>query len=350
MTARCDIVFDSAIHGNAPHPARGPIQVVHGDAEALAIVKDYLARALPGVCREPLGALRYPYVVPGGGYGTLWDWDSYFLCCAMPDDALGHGIGTVLNLVGGVREDGHPSKCASSDGGYTYNQHPYPLLGQFCYIMARRKGDFAWVEAIWDTLCAVTRWYEEHTLRHRRYFTWQGLMGNGIDNNPAVYGRPPWSSAGVDLATWHYREYRAMAGLCRELGSGPAAEFSQKADALRQLVQTHYWDVVDRSFYNLDMGLDTSQTTQQAVTWRTHLKFRSWATLFPLWGGLATREQAAVVRDRIMSEGEFLAPCGVRSHSAIDPARLQPCRAARSRRCSTSAQTHPMSVRTSSAA
>ncbi len=232
---------------------------------------------------------------------------------------MSHGIGTFLNLVAGVREDGHPSKLVTEERGYTYDQHAYPLLAQFCYIMARRQNDFSWVAPIWEKLVAATHWYETHTIRLGRYFTWQGLMGNGIDNNPAVYGRPPWSSAGVDLATWHYREYRALAKLSCEIGAGCEAEFAEKADRQRQLVQERYWDTVDNNFYNLDMGSDDTQTTRQAITWVTHLKYRSWATLFPLWGKIATPAQAAVLRDRIMSTEEFLAPCGVRSHSAVEP-------------------------------
>jgi putative isomerase len=313
-----EIKFDPTIHNATPHPARGPITVVHTNDEALPIVKEYLTRSLPDVYREPGSTFGHSYLVPGGGYGGLWDWDTFFMCCAMPDESLDYGIGTFLNLVGGVREDGKPSKLATEERGYTYDQHPYPLLAQFCYLMARRKDDFSFALPAWEKLRAAMRWYEENTIRNGRFFTWQGLMGNGIDNNPAVYGRPPWSSAGIDLATWHYREYRAMADIARRLGNGQDSEYDEKADALRDLIQDIYWDTVDGSFYNLDMGMDASQITQQGITWVTFLKFRSWATLFPLWGKVASAEQAKAVRDRIMSEEEFLAPCGVRSHSAIE--------------------------------
>jgi putative isomerase len=316
---RYDITFDSTVHGIVPHSALGPIVVQHSREEALGIVKDYLTRVLPDTYRQPSEVFAHPYTVPGGGYGGLWDWDSFFMCCAMPESSVESGIGTVLNMLAGVREDGHPSKLATEERGYTYDQHPYPLLAQFCYLMARRKGDFSWVEPLFEKLLLATRWYERNTIRNGRYFTWMGLMGNGIDNNPAVYGRPPWSSAGTDLATWHYREYRAMAKLCAILNTGMEVEFTEKADNLRNLVQERYWDTVDRSFYNIDVLADTSQITQQLITWDTHIKFRSWATLFPLWGKIATPEQASTVRDRIMSEAEFLAPCGVRSHSAIEP-------------------------------
>jgi neutral trehalase len=32
--------------------------------------------------RQPIGNLKRPYVVPGV-YEALWDWDSFFIACAM---------------------------------------------------------------------------------------------------------------------------------------------------------------------------------------------------------------------------------------------------------------------------
>lgn len=314
-----EIKFDPTIANCNPHMARGPITVTLGREESLQIVKSYMAETLAQSLREPTGNLHHRFVVPGGGYGNLWDWDSFFLCSAIPDAGLDYARGTVLNLVDGILEDGHPSKLASAEGSYTYDQHAYPLLGQFAYLIATRMQDFSWVAPIWEKLCAATQWYETNTRKHERYFTWLSLMGNGIDNNPAVYGRPAFSSAGIDLATWHYREYRALQQLSGKLNMGMESHYGARADQLRDQVQREYWDCVDGSFYNLDVSDDDGKITQQAVTWNTHLKFRSWACLFPLWGKMATAEQAAVVREHIMSEREYLAPCGVRSHSAIEP-------------------------------
>ncbi|HEY3379898.1 MAG TPA: trehalase family glycosidase [Armatimonadota bacterium] len=316
---RYPVNFDPTIYHVDPKRARGPITVSLEAMESLAIVKDHLAKVLPGINHEPCGNLHHPYVVPGANYHNLWDWDSYFICSSLPPSALPYGKGTVMNLIEGIRADGMPSKLASTEGTYSYDQHPYPLLAQFSYIMARQLNDFSWIVPIWEKLKSALQWYETQTIKNGHYFTWQGLMGNGIDNNPAVYGRPPWSSAGIDLATWHYREYRAYAKISEALNTGESAVYHERAERLRALIQRQYWDHIDRSYYNLDMGMDTSQISQQAITWVTHLKFRSWATLFPLWGKLATTAQAAIMRDRIMDVGEFLAPCGVRSHSAIDP-------------------------------
>lgn len=316
---RFPINFDPTICNIDLTTDKGPITVTHGRDEALAIVTAYMDCHWPGLLREPLGSLRYRYVVPGACYDNLWDWDSYFLCCALPDDGLDYAKGTVLNLAAGIRDDGRSSKLATSSGEYTYNLHAYPLLGQFAYIIGARYGDFTWIAPILERLEAAVRWYETDTLSHGKYFTWESFRGNGIDNNPAVYGRPPKSSAGIDLACWHYREYRALAKLSAQLNTDRAAHYTARADALRALLQVDYWDTIDRSFYSIDVQRGAVDGAQQTVTWLTHLKFRNWATLFPLWARVATPAQAAILRDRIMAEAEFLAPCGVRSHSAIEP-------------------------------
>lgn len=300
--------------GAAP---RGPIRTDIPDAQALAIVKDYIAAHWSKVGRKGHGALTHDYVVPGGWYGSLWDWDSFFISCAMPDAGLPLAQGSILNLVEHVQEDGRPPKQGTTEGTYLYSSHPKPLHAQFAYIVAKRMGDFSWVEPVWRNLLAINAWEEKNTV-NRGYFAWLTYEGYGIDNNPAVYGRPLFTSAGIDLAVWHYREYRAMEKLSRALNHSDGAEFAAKAEALKLRIQKDYWDPVDRFFYNIDLSV-LDPTWRQKMTWRYHLKLRNWASLFPLWGGVADPGQARRLADVVMDVNEFLSPAGVRSHSAVDP-------------------------------
>ncbi|MDD4050223.1 MAG: trehalase family glycosidase, partial [Candidatus ainarchaeum sp.] len=127
------------------------------------------------------------------------------------------------------------------------------------------------------------------------------------------------SFAGVDLATFHYREYLAMAKLADLFEHNLVEEFQEKAQNIAGLVQTRYWDVIDGLFYDIDRNIDYNVPGRQKITWDTFLKFRNWSCLYPLWGNLATKEQAKLLRDKIMDENEFLSPCGIRSHSRKDP-------------------------------
>jgi putative isomerase len=96
-------------------------------------------------------------------------------------------------------------------------------------------------------------------------------------------------------------------------------EFLDKANNLAELVKTRYWDVIDGMFYDIDRNIDYNVPGRQKITWDTYLKFRNCSCLYPLWANLATEEQARLLRDKIMDEDEFLAPCGIRSHSRKDP-------------------------------
>lgn len=296
---------------------RAPITVNLSLADAIPVVRDYVAANWRNVACEPRGALKYGYVVPGGWYGHLWDWDSFFISCALPEEGLSYAQGSLRSLVENIQADGRPPKQASVEGEMLYMCHPKPLQAQFAYIVSRRMKDFRWVDALWGNLEKLTAWYERETVKEG-YFTWLTYEGYGIDNNPAVYGRPEFTSAGVDLAVWHYREYRALARLATELNRPGADGFTEKAEALKSRIVKDYWDQIDHFFYNLDLCF-MNPTWRQKRNWHYYLKFRNWASFFPLWGGVATPEQARWVVKAIMDEREFLSPAGVRTHSAIDP-------------------------------
>jgi putative isomerase len=127
------------------------------------------------------------------------------------------------------------------------------------------------------------------------------------------------SVAGIDLACWHAREYQAMAALARALGQPGADNWQQRFETLRALIRDRYWDQIDELFYATDMRAEPGQAARQGVNWELFLKFRNWASFFPLWARLATPQQAAALRAKLLDPAEFLAPGGIRSHSARDP-------------------------------
>lgn len=314
------VIFDSSFVENTDCMPRNPIKVNLGDEEALKIVKQYLSAFWENCYRNPSGTIKHPYLVPGGGYEDIWDWDTYFMACAVPDHGLQYAKGSIMNLIDGMlMTTGRPAKKVSPGGFSDLSSHPYPLQAQFTYIVASRMNDFSWVEPIWDRLERMIEWFDKEALTKDGYYVWTHSWGNGIDNNPAVYGRPAMSSAGVDLASWHYREFKAMEKISRKLNKGSEANYREKAEKLKLFIQKNYWDEVDRFFYNVDCNTDRSEITLQYTNWAVHLKFKSWASLFPLWAKTATQQQAKYMVDRIMSEDEYLSCCGIRSHSANDP-------------------------------
>lgn len=164
----------------------------------------------------------------------------------------------------------------------------------------------------------MIEWFDENCVRNG-FYVYRNIYGNGIDNNPAVYGRAAMSTSSCDFVTFMHRELRAMAKLSKILGKNREEYYIEKADELKKVFQEKYFDEMDKSFYAIDCNNDYETIALQGINWVTYLKFRSWANLFPLWGGLATKEQAEYMKNMIMSEDEYLSVCGVRSHSKADP-------------------------------
>ena len=87
---------------------------------------------------------------------------------------------------------------------------------------------------------------------------------------------------------------------------------------MKLLIQTRYFDTRDNRFYALDRDIDFNMPGRQHITWNTYLRFDSSSNLYPLWAKAATSNQAALLRDMIMDEKQFLSPAGIRSHSKAD--------------------------------
>ena len=288
------------------------------DDEALNIVKNHINNVCSECFMEPKGALKYKYLVPGGGYTTLWDWDSFFMACAIDDDMIEYAKGCVCNLIENICEDGKPAKNVSVEGHSDPQSTPLPLQAQFAYVIAKRVDDFSWIEKYWTKLEKMIEWFDENCVRNG-FYVYRNIYGNGIDNNPAVYGRCAMSTSACDFVTFMYRELRAMSKLSEILGKGREAYYCGKAQKLLKQVQEKYFDQMDKCFYSIDCNADYDAITLQGMNWVTYLKFRNWAILFPLWGKMATAEQAEYMKNMIMSDKEFLSVCGVRSHSKSDP-------------------------------
>ncbi len=289
--------------------------------ERRQLIDGYFLKDIKTLYKEPMGAMKYPYVVPGGSYLDLWDWDSFFVACAVPESGIPYARGSVENILEGIfRTNGRPPKKISPDGARERYSFPYPLQAQFAYIIGCRQGDFGWIEKYWDNLKRMREWFDNNSKSPRGYYLWNKMYGNGLDNNPAVYGRPNRSSAGADLASWHYRDIMAMYQLSKRFEPNASNKYLEQAEELKRQIQDNYFDTLDKFFYNIDCNEDFEAVTCQDITWHTYLKFRNFSCFFPLWAGIASKEQAGCLREALMDEKQFLASAGIRSHSAEDKA------------------------------
>ena len=313
-----DVYFDNEnAHENLTVKGNIDVSKITDDKAALKTVKEYLGKAVEKCLREPVGDMKYKFVVPGAEYQDLWDWDAYFICCSLPDDKMDYIEGTVRGLLDGSRDDGMPAKMVKRDGSVLLTEQTLPILAQFTYMAAKRMNDFSWVGAYWDKLENIVAYHDKYFMKDDFYVwnTWSGL-----DNNPSLYGQVPKTVAGADLATWVYRELKAMEKISIKIGRGREDFYKEKAAKLKTFIGENYYDYADKFFYDVLKNTYDVKIPKmfQAIKWNTFLKFRSWANLFVLWGKTASSEQAAEVVKKIMSPDEYLSCCGIRSHSKHD--------------------------------
>ncbi|MBO7327841.1 MAG: hypothetical protein J6W00_03615 [Lentisphaeria bacterium] len=283
--------------------------------EAQAIVDEYFESHWQECGKPACGELKHPYLVPGGPYQNMWDWDAYFTACFVPESGIEHAKGSLLNLLEAPLFEGRPTKKATAEGEYEYTMHPFPLRAQFAAVIAKRIGDVEFLRKHWDALIETIKWYEKDTCDQDGFFIWQNY--SGIDNAPSIYGRTLGTVAGIDLASFHVREYEAVSVLAEKLGlPDPCAG---KAEKLSAMIRQYYYDKRQKFFYDIDRCCNVNPfISRQYLTWVTRIIFRSCLGIFPLWSKSASAEQAEAVKNIMMDEEEFLSPVGFRTHSKAD--------------------------------
>jgi putative isomerase len=304
----------------------------------------YFLRAAKNIFREPHGCLRHPYVVPGGLYAEqLWDWDSFWVVKGLREIArhadgdfharlLRHGVGSWQNFFANQASNGavplliEPERpdvfdCARDDG--TRNQAK-PVLAQFALELVEMSGETAWLEPHFDGLLRfLDRWAGRYG-HASGLLVWGSDLAIGTDNDPAIFGRPEFSAAGLLLNSLHVRELLAAARLASQLGRPADAEtLRARAAAAAESVRRECWDPVDEIFYTVDVHCEDHRDRYvppdfpkgMAMAWRTlPLKLKGFSAFAPLWAGIATRAQAeALVRRHWQGSDLLNARWGVRT-------------------------------------
>ncbi len=318
----------------------------------------YFRKTATSLFRQPAGVLRHPFVVPGAQYAhELWDWDAYWSTLGLfeiahiandemlRDEAIRHGRGSLLNFFehqhsgGGIpimmRSDNPDVFGCFEPGGPERNQAK-PVFGQFALKVARemerRDGaaaDLAWLGNVVRGLdCFYAYWETRYKHAATGLLLWGSDVGIGGDNDPTTYARPPFSSINVLLNCLYFSDLRAAAKLARKIGDmARETAWQRRAEEVAALVRTHCWDKRDGFFYALDV---------QCADHRTHLipwakpgaplawsalpmRIRMFTGFLPLWCGIASPEQAAVLRQHATNPDTFCAPGGIRSLAHDEP-------------------------------
>ncbi len=312
----------------------------------------YLEERIPGVFKQPGKRFPHPFIDPGSIYdGNLWDWDTYWTvygliayCNTLPagdtefrEKLIAHGKGNVLNFLAFQLEDGYiPMMVANNiqgDGeesylirkhkeGHILNMHK-PFLCQQAALVSDFCGAYNWIAPHEDQLELYFACYDRYYLHEKTgLYVWADDVMIGMDNDPATFGRPRFSTANMFLNSFMVMELNAMAKILKNLGNAQrAAHYAGKALALTDAVQANCWDKRDRFFYSQDVDIKTRAYDWfhkgLGVFWNTlPIKVRTWTGFIPLLAGIATKEQAEeLLRRHIEDAGTFASPSGIRSLS-----------------------------------
>lgn len=268
------------------------------------------------ILRSPSGMLAHPYIVPGGVYDELWDWDAFFCGMSIAGTSPVHYTGSIVNILEHVRQDGRPPKLMTPDGG-GFDWMPIPIHAQWLLLASRMKGDVIALAEQWERLKACRNWFEKTCAARRGLYRLSHVRGYGLDNDPVVYGRPDAVVGPVDTNCYHYREHMAMAAIATSLGlKQEAQEFTDRAVQLREAINEYMWDPVDGMFYALDLS-EHFDVTGQTITWEIPYKIRTCASLWALWSGVADRDMACrMIREHVLNPAEYLSRYGIRSLAA----------------------------------
>ncbi len=313
-------------------------------------LREYFMASIPLVLKKPAGVLNHPFIDPGSIYrGNLWDWDSFWasygilnLMDARPGEAridgesdlrelcLEHAAGNVANFFDRQLPDGYiPMMVETKDEerpylerkhleGVVMNMHKPFLARQTLLVAAAGKGE-AWAEQYRRGLERYFALYDTVYFKDAcGLYVWADDIMIGMDNDPACFGRPGFSTASVFLNAFMVAELRAMAGLCRLWKDEPAAAgWEAKALRLSESIRAECWDPRDGFFYSVDVDIRTRRYdwfhVGLGVFWNTlPIKIRAWTGFLPLATGLASGAEAeSLARVHSCDTSTFCAPFGV---------------------------------------
>ena len=312
-------------------------------------ITEYISKNADRVFKSPNDLFKYPFIDPGSVYdGNLWDWDSFWTVYALIayERTLNDGgafrkkltegaMGNVLNFFDFQLEDGYiPMMVSKFNQGE--NEEPYliqkhrdgvilnmhkPFLCQQSCLVSGLTGSFSWLEKYIVNLEKYFECYDRHYFNENcGLYVWADDVMIGMDNDPAVFGRPRFSTASIYLNAFMVKEMRSMAKILKNTGqSERAGYYTEKADKLCEAIQKECYDPKDKFFYSLDVDIKTRSYDWfhkgLGVFWKTlPIKIQAWTGFIPMYSGIADKNQAEhLVRKHMENRDTFCSDFGIRA-------------------------------------
>lgn len=304
-----------------------------------SLVREFVCSHVKGVLKQPHSFIHFPFVDPGSIYdGNVWDWDTYWsvygLLGMMEDfpeeiqeEILVCAKGNVQNFMDHQMEDGYiPMMIEVADWpepylnmkhkeGVLMNMHKPFLCRQICLI-SDCIGDYSWAAQYLEQLKKYLEYYRKTYFNENAgLYVWCDDIMIGMDNDPASFGRPKFSTANIFLNSFMVMELEAMKKICKTLGADGIVYDADRKELIES-VQRECWDRRDRFFYSVDVDVKTRKFDWfhqgLGVFWKTlPIKIRVWSGFIPLFAGFATKEQAAAMAAHYLDWNTFYSEYGI---------------------------------------
>lgn len=300
------------------------------------LLREFVMGHTENVLKKPRSFIRYPFIDPGSVYdGNVWDWDTYwsvygFLNLAdryedpdMRERLITHAKGNILNFFDHQLEDGYipmmievaewpePYLNMRHKEGVLMNIHKPFLCSQICLISDYIK-DYTWMEGFLDGILNYFNCYDrDYFYENCGLYVWRDDIMIGMDNDPATFGRPPYSTANIFLNSFMCVELSAAARIFEVFRKEDEKKrFLKKREALIQAIQEECWDKRDQFFYSVDVDIKTRKYDWfhqgLGVFWKTlPIKVRVWSGFIPMYARIATEEQASALVKHLFDPNTF---------------------------------------------
>lgn len=303
----------------------------------------YIKDNMDKIFKQPRGFIRYPFIDPGSVYdGNVWDWDTYWSVyglmsfskhyqdAAFDEQLERHSKGNVLNFFDHQLEDGYiPMMIEVADWsrpylnikhkeGHILNMHK-PFLCQQIVLISEFFDGYSWVA---DKLGQLEKYFEcydtHYFFKDKGLYVWADDIMIGMDNDPATFGRPRFSTANIYLNSFMILEFEAMITLLKALNQSQEIieRFVTKKKALAEVIEEECWDSRDRFFYSVDVDIKTRpfEWIHQGlgVFWKTlPIKIRTWSGFLPLLAQIASPGQSEALMEHARDPETFWSPYGI---------------------------------------
>ncbi len=306
------------------------------------LLRNFVKDNIQAVMKNPRSFIRYPFIDPGSVYdGNVWDWDTYWSVYGLfnladtlqdkdvKEKLIVHAKGNVQNFFDHQLEDGYipmmievgewkePYLNMKHKEGVLMNMHKPFLCSQICLI-SDYISDYSWMEKYLEGIRKYFACYDRYYFfENCGLYVWCDDIMIGMDNDPATFGRPKFSTANIYLNSFMCTELKAAEHIFRQFNQESEAKaFAEKRRKLIDAIQNECWDRRDKFFYSADVDIKTRTFDWfhqgLGVFWKTlPIKVRVWSGFIPMYAKIATPEQAEAMVSHIFDDETFGSPFGV---------------------------------------